>query len=88
MHGDVSAAARVLFRLPPEERAEACADMIDVAKTADRFRSKIGRVHAKLGNGSLMAVARKRPMAAEPSFDNADYCRCFALVLHAIASRS
>ena len=74
LHGDVSAAARALYRMPAPLRAETCARMIAEAEIADRFRARTGQAHPLFGNGSLMGAARKRPLAAEPGFGDADYC--------------
>ncbi|MGB1388911.1 MAG: hypothetical protein ACPG61_08485 [Paracoccaceae bacterium] len=87
LHGDVSAAARVLYRRPAPMRAETCARMIAEAEIADRFRARTGQAHPLFGNGSLMGAARKRPLAAEPGFDDVEYCRCFGQVLRALVER-
>lgn len=81
LHGDVSAAARVLLNAPPDQRERLCRRMIAEAETADGHVSKTGRLHPLFGNGSLMAAARNRRLAAEPAFDDLQYCRCFETVL-------
>ncbi|TDE40328.1 hypothetical protein [Antarcticimicrobium sediminis] len=87
LHGDVSCAARVLRAVPPGRRAALCRRMIREAEAADRYRLRHARVHPRWGNGSLMAAARHRGMADEPGFDDVDYCRCFIMVLEALAMR-
>ncbi|MEX0287434.1 MAG: hypothetical protein AB3N23_22740 [Paracoccaceae bacterium] len=87
LHGDVSAAARVLLRVPHAAREALCRQMLDEAQLADDYAQKHGRTHPRYGNGSLMGAARKRALAPEPSFDNRDYCRCMALVLLIVATR-
>ena len=87
LHGDVSCAARALFAVPPEARAALCQRMLREAEAADRFRLRHGRLHPRWGNGSLMAVARRYPMADEPGFDDAGYRRCFVMVLRALGAR-
>lgn len=86
LHGDVSSAARVLLRYPPDLRPRLCHLMIAEAEAAERHRRQTGRLHPLWGNGSLMAAARARPLAAEPGFDDSDYCQCFALVLSALVA--
>ncbi len=87
LHGDVSNAARVLFALPEVLRGRVCERMIVEAEIADRHRREVGRVHPLFGNGSLMSAARKRQLADEPGFDDADYCRCFDMVLQCLIAR-
>ncbi len=81
LHGDVSSAARALLMVTPDAREVVCRRVIREAEHADRYRRQTGRVHPLWGNGSLMAAARKRPLADEPGFDDPDYCRCFEIVL-------
>lgn len=87
LHGDVSCAARALYAAAPGRRAVLCARMIAEAEEADRYRARHGRLHPRWGNGSLMAAARRYPLADEPGFDDPDYCRCFMQVLAMLARR-
>ena len=87
LHGDVSNAARVLLNVQQMLRADLCARMIQEADAADAFARREGRLHPLWGNGSLMSAARKRILADEPSFDDADYCACFELVLRGLIDR-
>jgi hypothetical protein len=84
LHGDVSNAARALLYAPRIVRKDLCARMIEEAEAADIFAQQRGRLHPLWGNGSLMSAARKRMLADEPSFDNADYCECFEMVLRGL----
>ncbi|MTI03583.1 hypothetical protein [Roseibium sp. RKSG952] len=81
LHGDVSAAARVLLALPQSERDRICTEMITEAELADQHVAQTGKLHPAYGNGSLMAAARTRTLADEPAFDDVEYCLCFELVL-------
>ena len=81
LHGDVSAAARVLLTVPRPERDRLCARMLAEAELADRHVAATGRLHPVFGNGSLMAAARGRKLANEPSFNDIQYCQCFEMVL-------
>ncbi|WP_170432105.1 DUF7742 family protein [Ruegeria arenilitoris] len=81
LHGDVSSAARVLLTVPQAQRERLCARMIAEAELADRHVAATGRLHPVYGNGALMAAARSRPLADEPSFSDTEYCRCFETVL-------
>lgn len=84
LHGDVSNAARALLHVPRPLRQDLCARMIREAEAADVYARTSGRLHPLWGNGSLMAAARKRMLADEPSFDDAEYCACFELVLRGL----
>lgn len=85
LHGDVSNAARALLAAAPAARPGLALRMIREAEAADRHVRRTGRLHPRWGNGSLMAAARRRRLADEPGFDDRDYCRCFAMVLVALA---
>ncbi|MEC3862229.1 hypothetical protein VK792_13120 [Mesobacterium sp. TK19101] len=82
--GDLSAAARVLLRLPPEGRAEAARRLVHEAAVADRYRLLTGRVHPEFGTGSLMSRALRAKPLPEPLIDQPDYARCLIAVLEAI----
>lgn len=84
LHGDVANAARALLSVPSSHRKELCQRMIVQAERADRFVRKVGRMHPFWGNGSLMAVARRRPLVDDPGFDDPDYCQCFEMVLRGL----
>jgi hypothetical protein len=84
LHGDVSSAARALLAAPEILRAGLCRRLIREAEAAERYVRKTGQMHPIWGNGSLMAAARRRVLAAEPSFDDRDYCACFEEVLRAL----
>jgi len=81
LHGDVSAAARVLLAAPSAAREALCIRMLAEAELAHRHVSATGRLHPVHGNGSLMAAARNRRLADEPRFDDLHYCQCFEMVL-------
>ncbi|MBB4022054.1 MULTISPECIES: DUF7742 family protein [Actibacterium] len=86
LHGDVVAAARALLPLPDCARAAALRGMLARAAAADAYRKRFGRAHRAWGNGSLMAVALPRVRGAEPFLDDAEYCRCLALVFETLAA--
>jgi len=81
LHGDVTSAARVLLAVPMGLRHDTCKRMIREAHMADAHVRKNGTLHPFWGNGSLMSAARQRPLAAEPGFDDTEYCGCFEIVL-------
>lgn len=87
LHGDIVAAARVLFLTPEPERLVLCRRMIREAECAYRFYLRVGRPHPKWGSGSLMSAALNRPAAPEPSLDNSAYCTCIELVLRELVLR-
>lgn len=81
LHGDVSCAARALLAVPRARRAAVFREMIAAAAVADRHRAATRHPHPSLGNGSLMAIARKGKLPPEPFFDDPDYCHCFETVM-------
>ncbi len=83
-HGDLIAAARALAAAPPGARGALIARMLVEADLADRYRKRLGRVHPRLGDGSLMAAAMRRPCRAEAFLQDDDYRACMALVLAGI----
>ncbi|MEX5729273.1 hypothetical protein Ga0609869_002626 [Rhodovulum iodosum] len=85
LHGDAVAAALALMPLPEAARAGAITAMLARAGAADAYRKRFGRSHPRWGDGSLMALARGRPLPPEPALDDAGYCRCLSLVFAAIA---
>ncbi len=86
-YSDVSAAARVLLRHPAPDRPVTLAKLITQADAADRYVRRLGKLHPRWGNGTLAATALQMEPAQEPSFDNADYCGCFEMVLRALRGR-
>ncbi len=84
LHGDVSNAARALLNVPRAMRHDLCARLIREAEAADLHVRNSGALHPVWGNGSLMSAARKRMLADEPTFDDADYCECFEMVLRGL----
>ncbi|MCE8006589.1 hypothetical protein [Aestuariivita sp.] len=80
-YGDVCAAARALMRVETGAQSGLCLRMIRQAQTAEAHRRETGRPHPLWGTGSLMEVARCHPLAAEPGFENPDYCAAMRLVL-------
>lgn len=86
-YGDVSAAARVLLRLPAAERLNCVRELMRQADGADRYVRRKKKLHPEWGNGTLRDVAMRNAPAAEPSFDDTDYCACFAMVLSQLQRR-
>lgn len=84
LHGDVTSVARALLLVPEGERGAFCVQIFEQANLAESHVMQHGRLHPSYGNGSLMAAARRYPLADEPSFDSVGYCRCFATVLSAL----
>lgn len=86
LHGDVSNAARALLYVPHALRRRLCDRMIMESQAADEYVRETGHIHPLWGNGSLMSAARKRMLADEPGFDDADYCACFEMVLRRLVA--
>lgn len=86
MHGDVVAAARVLYAQPREIREAVVARLLDETRWADAYRKRVGRVHPLWGDGSLMVAALMRRPPDEPSLSDSDYCACLSTVLEAVVA--
>lgn len=84
MHGDVVSAARAVLTLPAGARRAAIRRLFARAEAADRYRLRHGVAHPLWGNGSLMAVARMRPLPPEPALGDTEYCACLADVFEAL----
>lgn len=84
MMGDVIAAARVLCAARVGDRAALMRRLLRAASLADRHRRRTGRAHPAFGNGSLMAVARRRSSPAEPPLHDPAYLDCLCIVLAAL----
>jgi diaminopimelate decarboxylase len=87
MHGDVVAAARVLYGEGESQRAITLERLLTQARRADRYRRETGRVHPFWGDGSLMSAALMRDPPGEPTMADEDYCACLAQVFEALISR-
>ena len=87
LHGDVVAAARVLFAVPDAARAGLLARMLDEAHWADLYRKRTERAHPVWGDGSLMTAALRRAPPPEPTLSDRRYCSCLVQVLQAVLER-
>lgn len=87
LHGDVVAAARVLFAAPPGRRAGLMRALLDRAGWADAYRRHAGRAHPFWGDGSLMSAALALRPGPEPGTQDDDYCACLCQVLEAVVAR-
>ncbi|MGJ8628334.1 MAG: DUF7742 family protein [Sulfitobacter sp.] len=82
---DLTAAARALLAVPPHQRVHLCHDMLNEADWADKYAKRLRKPHQKWGNGTLMAAARGRHLAAERSFSDPEFASCFMIVLQQMA---
>lgn len=87
-HGDVVAAASLL-RIRPRETWDATIDrLLDQAHAADAYRKRLGRIHPRWGNGSLMsAVLCETTVWPEQRLSDTDYVEALAAVLLALVHR-
>ncbi len=83
--GDASAMARVLMRCPPARRQWVLCRMLTEANRAAAHRIQQGAAHPIWGNGSVMAVALRRPRAPEPSLGSPEFIGCLTMVLQRIS---
>jgi hypothetical protein len=87
MHGDVVAAARVLYARAEAERGETMERLLVQAKRADRYRREMGKPHPFWGDGSLMSAALLYDPPAEPKLADEEYCACLAMVFETLINR-
>ncbi|MEL6645100.1 MAG: hypothetical protein AAFQ79_14300 [Pseudomonadota bacterium] len=80
---DAVLAARVLARLSGRLRLWALYRMLREAEAAGAHRVRHDRMHPIWGDGSLMAVALRRPRVAEPFLDDRAFRESLQLVLTA-----
>lgn len=81
---DLTTAARALLRVPLAERRQLCEQIVLEADAADRFTRRLQKPHPEWGNGTLVSASSRRMLAAERACDDAEYCACLTMVLHAI----
>ena len=86
MHGDVIAAARVLYANAEDERAGVMERLLVQARRADRYRRETGKIHPFWGDGSLMTAALAHVPPPEPELADEEYCACLAQVFEALIS--
>jgi hypothetical protein len=87
LHGDVTAAARLLRAAPAAERAAAFARLVAEAELADRWRRRTGRAHPDYGDGTLMAAALAHRPGPEPFLTDAEYLDCLRVVIEGLIAR-
>ncbi len=83
-HGDVRAAARVLLSCPEKDWPLLMARMLEEAHHADCYRKAQGRIHPRLGNGTLMSAAFAMGAAPEPPASDLRYLRALGHVIAAV----
>lgn len=86
VHGDVVAAARVLWNSPDADHARLLARLLNEARWADAWRKRTGRAHPLWGDGTLMAAALMRRPGPEPSLADSRWLRCLATVLEGLVT--
>jgi len=82
--GDVAAAARALMAVPEVERMPLMQRLLDEAGQAARYRRCHGRVHPRLGNGTLMERALACPQAEVAGPGDPAYLAALAQVIEAV----
>lgn len=81
---DVAAAARALMAVPDAARPALIERLIEEAGHAARYRRCFGRVHPRLGNGTLMERALARPLAEPHGPGDRAYLAAMAQVIEAV----
>ncbi len=83
-HGDIVTAARVLLARPEPDWPALVARMLAAAHTADCHRKALGRVHPRLGAGTLISVAMAFGPAPVPRPSDSRYLRALAAVAQGV----
>lgn len=82
---DLDRCARSLMQVPQQARASRMEAILRGADVADRYRKRTGRLHPRLGDGSLGELAGREGLAPRPPRCDASYCEALAEVLDALA---
>jgi len=82
--GDIAAAARALMAVPEAGRAALIHRLLDEAGQAARYQRCHGRVHPRLGNGTLMERALACPRAEVAGPGDPEYLSALAQVIEAV----
>lgn len=79
------ALARGIASLPAPDRAFACQAAFERAHVADKYRKRLGRLHPKWGNGSVMGFAMLAyRIRTQDDLSDPAYCDAFACALDAL----
>ncbi len=81
---DLNLAARTLMVAPDAQRVGMMETLLVRAQTADKYRKKTGRAHARYGNGSLGAACQDWPKAPMPDRCDPNYLMCLHAVVQAL----
>ena len=87
MQSDVRAAVRAVLAVPAGARTTFCARLVQEAEWADRFVKRLGKLHPFWGNGTLLGAAQGHPLAPDRTFDDAEFCTVYELVLVQLCRR-
>lgn len=82
--GDAVVVARALAALPDRLHGFALARMLAEADAANRWRQRYRAPHPRWGDGTLTAVALRRPVVPEPVLEDLRFRLCLIRVLSAI----
>lgn len=85
LHGDLITAARALEALAPPVRAQAAKAWLREAHAADLYRKRLGRVHPRWGNGSLMGRVIGEPCRPDGPI-GAAYLQALSLLIAALGA--
>lgn len=83
-HGDIRTCARVLLAHPQSDWPACMARMLEEAHHGDCHRKALGRLHARLGNGTLISVALRHGPVPEPPASDPRYLRALAACIEAV----
>lgn len=78
---DLNLAVRTLLAVPMRDQVALMKRLLVMARTADKFRKRIGRVHLVFGNGSLGAACQRFPKVPMPDRCDHTYLDCLQIVV-------
>lgn len=85
--GEVVTLARALMARP-DGRWDLAQRVVFEARAAERHLRLYRKAHPVFGNGTLMAAASRRPLAAERFADDPEFLACLTLALSAVSAAS
>ena len=85
---DVFLLARYVMSFDQRERRARCVELFDCSEEAAFYVALTGRAHALYGDGSLSALALRKPLASMPATLSVEMLSALQLVIEQLRARS